>query len=264
MDVGVVGTEGDKREKNGKANISRNMGENQAMAENSSDREAHNQDNDENTKLYVGMEFESEEAAKTLYDAYARRVGFSTHVGQYTRTKPDGPIVTWDFACSREVFKRKNVESCNAVLRIERKDPDSWIVTKFVEDHNHSIVSPKKVHHLRPRRHFAGATKNVVETVDAPSDVFVSMDGNHVSYDPNRGVRSASPVETNSAAKSFGPMNYVQPCIRKKTLGRDAQNILNYFKKMQAENPGFYYAIQLDDDNRMSNIFWADARSRTA
>ncbi|GFY90707.1 far-red impaired responsive (FAR1) family protein [Actinidia rufa] len=50
------------------------------MAENSSDREAHNQDDDENTKLHVGMEFESEEAAKTLYDAYARRVGFSTHV----------------------------------------------------------------------------------------------------------------------------------------------------------------------------------------
>ncbi|GFY94760.1 FAR1-related sequence 3 [Actinidia rufa] len=168
------------------------------MAENSSDREAHNQDNDENTKLYVGMEFESEEAAKTLYDAYARRVGFSTHV----------------------------------VLRIERKDLDSWVVTKFVEDHNHSMVSPRKVHHLRPRRHFAGATKNVVETVDAPSDVFVSMDGNHVSYDPNRGVRSASPVETNSAAKSFGPMNYVQPSM---TALRDGARKIADVKKNVAK-----------------------------
>uniref|UniRef100_A0A2P2L1N8 Protein FAR1-RELATED SEQUENCE n=1 Tax=Rhizophora mucronata TaxID=61149 RepID=A0A2P2L1N8_RHIMU len=33
---------------------------------------------------------------------------------------------------------------------------------------------------------------------------------------------------------------------------------------MQAENPGFYYAIHLDDDNRMTNVFWADARSRMA
>ncbi|CAI0397322.1 unnamed protein product [Linum tenue] len=33
---------------------------------------------------------------------------------------------------------------------------------------------------------------------------------------------------------------------------------------MQAENPGFFYAIQLDEDNRISNVFWADARSRTA
>lgn len=263
MDVEVVEGEVGGRENHRKANISSNMTDKQGTAENSS--EGHNvNDDDENSKLSVGMEFESEEAAKTLYEAYARRVGFSTHVGQYSRTKPDGPIVTWDFACSREVFKRKNVENCNAMLRIERKDPDSWVVTKFVEDHNHSIASPRKVQYLRPRRHFAGATKNVVETLDAPSDVFISMDGNHVSYDSNRGLGSASPVETNRAAKSFGPMNYVQPGFRKRILGRDAQNILNYFKKMQAENPGFYYAIQLDDDNRMTNVFWADARSRTA
>ncbi|GMP60933.1 hypothetical protein CsSME_00023602 [Camellia sinensis var. sinensis] len=265
MDVEVVEVDdGGKRENNGKANISPNMGEKQGRARNSSDRDAPNQDDDEYTKPYVGMEFESEEAAKTLYDTYARHVGFSTNVGQYSRNKPDGPIITWDFACSREIFKRKNVESCNAMLRIERKDQDSWVVTKFVEDHNHSTASLSKVHYLRPRRHFAGATKNVVETFDAPSDVFVSMDGNHVSYDPNRGLRGASPVDTNCPARSFGPVNYGQPCIRKRTLGKVAQNLLNYFKKMQAENPGFYYAIQLDDDNRMTNVFWADARSRTA
>ncbi|KAG5565062.1 hypothetical protein RHGRI_001074 [Rhododendron griersonianum] len=204
MDVEVVEAEGGNRENHQKANISSNMADKQGMAENSSDREVHNlDDDDENSKPSIGMEFESEEAAKTLYEAYAKRVGFSTHVGQYSRTKPDGPIVTWDFACSREVFKRKNVENCDAMLRIERKDPDSWVVTKFVEDHNHSIVSPRRVQYLRPRRHFAGATKNVVETLDAPSDVFVSMDGNHVSYDPNRGVGSASPVETNRAVEDF-------------------------------------------------------------
>ncbi|XP_059652865.1 protein FAR1-RELATED SEQUENCE 3-like [Cornus florida] len=230
------------------------------------EREILSQDDDGSAKPRVGMEFESEEAAKTFYDAYARRVGFSTHVGQYSRTTPDGPIVNWEFSCSREVFKRKNFESCNAMLRIERKDPDSWVVTKFAEDHNHSTVSPSKVHYLRPRRHFAASTKNMPETNDGLSDVFVSMDGNHVSYDPNRGVRNASPVETNYPARSIGPVNYgpFSSCSRKRTLGRDAQNLLNYFKKMQAENPGFYYAIQLDDDNRMSNVFWADARARTA
>ncbi|XAR63574.1 hypothetical protein NMG60_11023553 [Bertholletia excelsa] len=261
MDNEVVEPRRNRRENHGEANISTTVGEKQGVAAGNSDREGFDQD-DEDIKPFVGMEFESEEAAKTFYDVYARRVGFSTHVGQFSRTKPDGPIVSWDFACSREVFKRKNVESCNAMLRIERKDPNSWVVTKFVEDHNHSTVSPSKVHYLRPRRHFAGASRNVVENIDAPGDVFVSMDGNHVSYDCS--IRNVSPVETNCQPRSFGPVNYVQHCIRKRTLGRDAQNLLNYFKKMQAENPGFYYAIQLDDDNRMTNVFWADARSRTA
>ncbi|KAF7154427.1 hypothetical protein RHSIM_Rhsim01G0121100 [Rhododendron simsii] len=244
MDVEVVvEAEGGNRENHRKANISSNMADKQGMAENSSDREAHNlDDDDENSKLSIGMEFESEEAAKTLYEAYAKRVGFSTHVGQYSRTKPDGPIVTWDFACSREVFKRKNVENCDAMLRIERKDPDSWVVTKFVEDHNHSIVSPRRVHYLRPRRHFAGATKNVVETLDAPSDVFVSMDGNHVSYDPNRGVGSASPVETNRADRAIqAAVSQVFPetrhCICKWHILREGQERLAH---VYLAHPSFY------------------------
>ncbi|KAG6409930.1 hypothetical protein SASPL_127972 [Salvia splendens] len=245
-----------------------------------------------NKKPYVNMEFESQEAAREFYDSYARRVGFSTHVGQYTRNKPDGPIVSWEFFCSSEIFKRKNVESCNAMLQIESKDPDTWVVTKFVEDHNHSILSPSKVHSHRPHRHFAGTTKNgVPETSDNQNDVMVSVDGNHVFYDSNLVMRNTTPLGANPVAKNMSPaeticvgrtapcvethrttmssvpvmpLQYVQPSNRRRSLGRDAHDLLTYFRKMQAENPGFYYAIQLDDENRLSNVFWADARSRSA
>lgn len=272
MDAAVARTRSDKRDKRGKATISPstpNMGEHQGAPAEASEKEIPNQDDDENTKPCVGMEFESEEAAKTLYDGYARGVGFSTHVGQFSRSKPDGPIINWDFSCSREVHKRKNIESCNAMLRIERKDRNRWVVTKFIEDHNHSIASPSKVHHLRPRRHFAGSAKNLADAVDIPSDASVPIDGNYGPCDPNLVVRSNSPVETNRIAVStgpvnLGPVNYVPPCIRKRNIGRDAHNILTYFKKRQAESSGFYYSIQLDNDNRMTNAFWADARSRTA
>ncbi|KAL3829842.1 hypothetical protein ACJIZ3_018644 [Penstemon smallii] len=278
MDVEVVEVEMEKRQRNGEANTQHINNGAQNSAENLSEGVS-NQVDDGHEKPYVGMEFESEESAKNLYDGYARRMGFSTHVGQYSRSKPDGPIVSWEFACSREVFKRKNVESCNAMMQIDKRDPNTWVVTKFVEDHNHSTVSPSKLHHLRPRRHFAGATKTVPETADNQNDIMVSVDGNHVFYDPNSVVRSTCPVETIPTLKSPSPsetnrattnnipvvpLHFIQPPSRRRTLGRDARNLLTYFQKMQAENPGFYYAIQLDDDNRMSNVFWADARSRTA
>ncbi|KAL3651846.1 hypothetical protein CASFOL_004848 [Castilleja foliolosa] len=227
-----------------------------------------NQPDDGNNKPFVGMEFESQGAAKDLYDSYARRVGFSTNVGQYGRTKPDGPIVSWEFCCSREVYKRKNVESCNAMLRIESNDSGSWVVTKFVEDHNHSTVSPNKVHFLRPHRHFAGATNSVLpETADNQNNNMVSVDENQVHYDPTLVDRNTSPLETNRATTSsvpLLPLHFIQHSSRKRTLGRDSHNLLTYFRKMQAENPGFFYAIQLDDSNRLSNVFWADARSRIA
>ncbi|XP_019157601.1 PREDICTED: protein FAR1-RELATED SEQUENCE 3-like isoform X2 [Ipomoea nil] len=305
MDGEVIGVKGNQRPKDGEANIERKKdgkrnrethAEHKDGKQNLLGYSTEEESSNEVEKPFVGMVFESEEAARKYYDAYARHGGFSTHVGQYSRAKPDGPIVSWDFSCSREVFKRKNVESCNAMIRIERKNTENWIVTKFVEDHNHSIVGPSKVHYLRPRRHFAGASKNVVEIPDSQADAMVSMDGNHVSCNTNQGVhnavstkgvpiamatnqctqiaantnqvlQNAFSLEANHITRTISPVtpvNFIQPCSRRRALGRYAQNLLDYFKKMQAENPGFYYAIQLDEDNRMTNVFWADARSRVA
>ncbi|KAF8396303.1 hypothetical protein HHK36_017918 [Tetracentron sinense] len=236
---------------------------------NSTERGLPSQDEDGEREPWVGMEFESGDAAKSFYDAYARHVGFSTRVGQYTRSKPHGKIIGREFVCSRESLKRKNSESCDAMLKIERKDADKWVVTKFVKEHSHSLATPSKVHYLRPRRHFAGAAKTMDETYHGmgfiPSGImYVSMDGNRVSVETNRGVGNVSPVESNLPVRNVGPVNYARLSNHKRTLGRDAQNLLDYLKRMQAENPGFYYAIQLDDDNHMTNVFWADARSRTA
>lgn len=49
---------------------------------------------------------------------------------------------------------------------------------------------------------------------------------------------------------------------RQRTLVSGSQHVLDYLKRMQAENPGFYYAIQGDNDNTGGNIFWADATAR--
>lgn len=266
MEAEVIDADGGAGDSQESKNDGSDQTEQQVVTENASDREMAALENDSSSKPSVGMKFESEDAAKNFYDAYSRRVGFTTHVGKFSRSKPDGQIVSWDFACSREVFKRKNIESCNAMFRVERKDTDTWVVTKFVEEHNHSIVTPSKFHHLRPRRHFAGTAKSGNESLEAANDVHI--DGNHVTYEPNRVMSMNSHVGLNHPVMTFGPLfppiNYAIPGSQRRTLGRDAQNLLNYFQKMQAENPGFFYAIQLDNDNRMTNVFWADARSRAA
>ncbi|CAL5396933.1 unnamed protein product [Camellia sinensis] len=42
----------------------------------------------------------------------------------------------------------------------------------------------------------------------------------------------------------------------------DTESIALYFHKMQQQNSNFYSTIDLDEDGRMRNLFWADARSR--
>ncbi|XP_020209182.1 protein FAR1-RELATED SEQUENCE 3 [Cajanus cajan] len=259
MDVEAV-DEGENSDRPASENVETENSQEQNTTVNLAEREVNNLDGDAYRKPQLGMLFESEDAAKSFYDAYARHVGFSTHVGQFSRAKPDGPIILWDFACSREVIKRKNIVSCNAMLRVESKDAN-WLVTKFVEDHNHSLASSKKVQYLQPHRHFVGATRNVTGAFDAGNDSYVSRNGNHL--EPINSVRSSSALEKSHPMRNIGSLTYGRSS-RKRTLGRDAQNLLNYFKTMQGENPGFYYAIQLDDENRMTNVFWADVRSRTA
>lgn len=42
----------------------------------------------------------------------------------------------------------------------------------------------------------------------------------------------------------------------------DAEAVHKYFLRMQERNLGFFYALDVDDEFRIKNMFWADARSR--
>ncbi|KAK2377488.1 protein FAR1-RELATED SEQUENCE [Trifolium repens] len=222
---------------------------------------------------YLGMVFDSEDSAKTFYSEYARRSGFSSKAGLHGQFNADGTNMFREFVCSREGLKRRMTESCGAMVRIEQKGQNKWVVTKFVKDHNHSTSVSDKVEKLQPQKHFSSVGRTMPETYKGvglvPTGVmYISIDGHHVSSENSHKIRNFPAIavgKTSHPVKNPTSTAYtVKKPIQKKTLGRDAPNLLEYFKKVQAENPGFFYAIQLDEDNRMSNVFWADARSRTA
>ncbi|XP_066351958.1 protein FAR1-RELATED SEQUENCE 9-like isoform X2 [Miscanthus floridulus] len=112
----------------------------------------------------LGMEFESGEAAKTFYIAYAGRVGFSVRIARSRKSKCSESIIMLRFVCSREGFsKEKRVvaagkktrkraasirEGCNAMLEVLRRGDSKWIVTKLVKEHNHEVGLPSRVQYI--------------------------------------------------------------------------------------------------------------------
>ncbi|KAH9659227.1 protein FAR1-RELATED SEQUENCE [Citrus sinensis] len=55
------------------------------------------------------------------------------------------------------------------------------------------------------------------------------------------------------------------PTKSKLRLGNgDAAALQNYFMKVQAEDNMFYFSMQVDDEGRLKNIFWAELRNREA
>lgn len=68
-------------------------------------------DGDNIVEPQMGMVFPSGDQAKSFYDEYARRLGFTTRVCQLNQLKTD-------FLCDKVGLRRVSGESCNAMLRV--------------------------------------------------------------------------------------------------------------------------------------------------
>ncbi|KAJ0098653.1 hypothetical protein Patl1_21809 [Pistacia atlantica] len=117
----------------------------------------------------LGMEFSSEEDARNYYNAYAKQMGFSIRVNSYYRSKKDNLIISREFCCSKEGFRRvKRLrtsgsedgmkkrrarpitrEGCEALMTVRRRDDGKWYVAKLEKNHNHELVTPAMRHFLR-------------------------------------------------------------------------------------------------------------------
>lgn len=110
----------------------------------------------DNVDPYIGMAFESEEAAMIYYDVYAKRIGFIMRVGNCHRSSHDGSVISRRFLCNKEGFrvnkkvKRLEVrkprevtrEGCKAMIMVRKEESSKWVVTKFVMEHTHVLGIP--------------------------------------------------------------------------------------------------------------------------
>jgi hypothetical protein len=42
----------------------------------------------------------------------------------------------------------------------------------------------------------------------------------------------------------------------------DAQALVNHLQNRQAQDVMFYYSVQLDQESRLTNVFWRDGKSK--
>ncbi|KAL0000169.1 hypothetical protein SO802_019771 [Lithocarpus litseifolius] len=79
---------------------------------------------DINVEPYVGMEFESEEAAMMYYDAYAKRLGFIIRVGNCHRSGREGSVISPRYTPSSFEILKKSVSACTLY---HDKGPKPWL-----------------------------------------------------------------------------------------------------------------------------------------
>ncbi|KAL4632367.1 hypothetical protein ACB092_04G045100 [Castanea dentata] len=116
--------------------------------------------NAEALEPYIGMEFNSRDEAREFYVTYGRRAGFTVRIHHNRRSRVNNQVIGQDFVCSKEGFRAKKYvyrkdrvlppppvtrEGCQAMIRLALRDGVKWVVTKFVKEHNHKLMSPSKV-----------------------------------------------------------------------------------------------------------------------
>ncbi|XP_058073135.1 protein FAR1-RELATED SEQUENCE 5-like [Magnolia sinica] len=211
----------------------------------------------------VGMEFTSDESAYEYYNSYAGKIGFSVRK-DWVR-KSDGVILQRRFCCSKEgrKYEKKQINQpkfnrpitrteCQASMSLKLQANGKYCVTGFVAEHNHEVVSPSKVHMLRSQR---GMTDVQKAQADMADDSGIT---------PKATVDYLSKQYGGRENLGFLPIDYKNYLRKKrmKTMEKgDAGAVLEYFQKMQVEDPSFFYAIQVDEDDQITNMFWADAKS---
>ncbi|XP_028806268.1 protein FAR1-RELATED SEQUENCE 5-like isoform X1 [Neltuma alba] len=213
--------------------------------------------------LGTGTEFESDEHAYGFYNKYARLLGFSVRKDWVNRSKVHGQVVSRKFTCSKEGYRRKdkrdvNVKKhrketrtgCLAHMIITRQPDGKYRVTNFEAQHNHDNINPSKAHMLMLQNELSVAqgveadpkntigppkSKSALEIMDRKFAVRVSLD--QVCMDFDNHLQSERDRDMNEG---------------------EAGRLLGYFQRQHFENPTFFYFLQLDVDDKVSNIFWAD------
>lgn len=212
----------------------------------------------------VGVTFNSEEQAFKFYNSYAKRKGFSVRKGHLSRRK-DGSVRDRHYLCSNEGARKEHrthvtkkpraLERTNCLARIEFKvsRDNIWVINKFLDDHNHPLASPNKIHMLRSHRKKLPIQRAFITDMD-----YVGVKSGE-GYDSQA---EGTHVRENSGFLLKNQSYYLLNASRSRDLEKgDAQFLLNFLKAKQIQDPSFFYAVQVDEKDRLTNFFWTDARS---
>lgn len=215
----------------------------------------------------VGMTFETVDLAYQFYLEYGYRAGFG--VSKRTSHSVDGVKYRATFVCYKGGIarikpglkaRRRLVAKtgCKAMMVVKFNASENHWEVVFVElEHNHPC-NPEMVRFMmcfkdlpdwqREHRPFNAKTRL--------NPKIHSGRGRPPNQNKDFMVRSFSQSNYSiDGAGKTGKLRFAEG---------DVEALLVFFDKMQAQNSNFFYNWDMDDEGRLKNVCWVDARSRVA
>ncbi|XP_028091549.1 protein FAR1-RELATED SEQUENCE 5-like [Camellia sinensis] len=211
----------------------------------------------------LGMEFHSEEVTNQFYNEYGRIMGFGIRRDYHSKSRKEGAMINRKFICCKDGEKEKDKQymivnhpkhetrtKCNAFMYVSLdRGLSKWIVKKFDDNYNHPLHLPQCTHLIPSQRKL-----NQVQAlnVDIGDETGISLKASHDLISALEGGKE------NLGFMREDQKSYLRGKRQRNLQYGEAGSLLRFFQRQAAENPYFYYAIQLDMDEMITNIFWAD------
>ncbi|KAF7144470.1 hypothetical protein RHSIM_Rhsim04G0171600 [Rhododendron simsii] len=213
----------------------------------------------------INQEFDNLDDVWKFYNHYGKEGGFGTRASSSKRNR-DYEVIRKEYVCCKEGVKRvqktsepitrrrgDSRENCGAKLSVVRNQSSGkFVVSQYVEGHNHPLASPKRVHLFRSHRKVSAAKKALVEQLSAANvrtcqqmSIFELQSG---------GLQNVGCLQED--------LDNFKRDMRKMLAGQDANMLYEHFQIEQQKNASFMYTMEKDDEGRMTHCFWADATSR--
>ncbi|XP_060667884.1 protein FAR1-RELATED SEQUENCE 5-like [Ziziphus jujuba] len=200
----------------------------------------------------VGIEFKSEDEAYNFYNAYAYKVGSGIRRGKGHKDQ-SGKMKNRTFCCCCEGFPEKdkrniNVKShhaktrfgCLARMKINLDQTGKYCITDFIAQHTHVTSTPSKSHLHRSQR-------KLIFVQAAEIDI-----GDSSGTAPKASLELMAKQVGGYENLGFICDDYKNYLKTKKTIQMkvgEIGGVLEYLQSMQLEDPYFFYAIQVDQDD---------------
>ncbi|CAN1158135.1 Protein FAR1-RELATED SEQUENCE 4 [Linum perenne] len=206
------------------------------------------------SELRDDMEFDSHEDAYLIYKEYAKSVGFGTAKLSSRRSRASKEFIDAKFSCIRYGNKQQSDDAinprpspkigCKASMHVKRRQTGKWYIHSFVKEHNHELL-PEQAHFFRSHRNPDPLNNDA--RVRKKKNVGMSSSNLFCSYQ-NVGCLDGYMRSQHDKGRSLV------------LEAGDAQLLLEFCTRMQEENPKFYYAVDLNEQNQLRNLFWVDTK----
>ena len=139
---------------------------------------------------------------------------------------------------------------CQASMKINLVD-GFYYVYHFVSQHNHNLATKEQNHQLRSQRKMDEAQISRIEvakSVGITTKAAVDLLAKEVGGMENLGFTCVDVKNRLYSKRSL------------KVHQGDTGGVLEYMEKRTSEDAKFFYSIQVDENDMITNIFWADAK----